>query len=70
MMQRESCGMDVAKRGVFTFCAFNDFNDLGVAKRAQTQLLRELLRWRPLVRIPNRFLEKLTVESSGQRKPF
>jgi hypothetical protein len=41
IMQRESCGMDVAKRGVFTFCAFSDFNDLGVAKRAQTQLLRE-----------------------------
>jgi hypothetical protein len=43
MMQRESCGMDVAKREVFTFYAFNDFNDLGVAKRAQTQLLRELV---------------------------
>ena len=49
MMQRKSCGMDVAKRGVFTFCAFNDFNGLGVAKRAQTQLLRELLCCRPLI---------------------
>jgi hypothetical protein len=37
-MQRESCGMGVAKRGVFTFCAVNDFNDLSVAKTAQTQL--------------------------------
>jgi hypothetical protein len=47
-MQRESCGMDVAKRGVFTLCAFNDFNDLGVAKRALIQLLREV---RPSIRI-------------------
>src|ERR1700756_1057829 len=36
-MQIISCGMDVAKRGVFTFCAINDSNDLGVAERAQIQ---------------------------------
>jgi hypothetical protein len=48
LMQRESCGMDVATTGGFTFCAFNDFNDLGVAKRAQIQLVREL---QPSIRI-------------------
>jgi hypothetical protein len=46
------------------FCAFNDFNDLGVAKRAQTQLLRELDPH------PQHFWRSLELEVSGQRKLF
>jgi hypothetical protein len=58
--------MDVAKRGVFTFCAFNDFNDLGVAKRAQTQLLRELA---PSIHHPQTDFWR-SLEVSGQQKLF
>jgi hypothetical protein len=61
-MQRESCGMNIAKREVFTFCVANDFNDLSVVKRARTQRLRELLCWRPSILLSasaNRDPEKL-----------